>query len=133
MAERNVPQGHNSCPVVDTRRAYYPVPAAIAAHRTAYDAFQVAPEAGDLADEWDADTEAAVAAEEAYHAAGDALVATVCDDPADAPALLAHLRWWLADEAENAASLQPAYGIARARARDLALFLDAADPLRRRA
>lgn len=99
------------------------VPAAISVHRAAYDAFQVAPEAGDLSAEWDDDTEAAVTAEDAYHAAGDALVATVCDDPADASTLLAHLRRWLANEAMNADDLQLAYCVARARTADLPLLL----------
>ena len=87
--------------------------AAIKAHRTAYDAFQVAP-----------DGDASLEAEEAYDEAGAALVATACTTRRGAVALLSHLRWWLSEEAEYAEAHQPAYGIAQARAADLALLME---------
>jgi hypothetical protein len=89
-----------------------PIHAAIERHRTAYDAFQVAPE-GD----------ASLEAEDAYDAASDALTATACATRFGALALLAHLRWWLTEESDFADGHQPAYGIAQARAADLSLFL----------
>lgn len=89
--------------------------AAIAVHRSAYEAFQVAPGPDDSAESLDA--------EEAYSAATYQLVAVPCRCRRGAAALLAHLRWWIADEAEFATSYQPAYGFAQARAADLALFL----------
>ena len=89
-----------------------PIHAAIARHRAAYDAFQVAPEGTP-----------SVEANDEYDAASDALVSTACATRFGALALLTHLRWWLADEAEFKAGHQPAYGLAEARAADLTLFL----------
>lgn len=66
-----------------------PIHAAIARHRAAYDAFQVAPEGTP-----------SVEASNEYDAASDALVSTACATRFGALALLTHLRWWLADEAE---------------------------------
>ncbi|MFH6783571.1 MULTISPECIES: hypothetical protein [Methylobacterium] len=88
-----------------------PILVAITAHRTAYDAFQVAPEG-----------EASVLAEEAYREAGDALITTACTTAASALKLLDHLRWWLADEAEFAEAHQPTYGAAQVRVADLTVL-----------
>jgi hypothetical protein len=89
-----------------------PIFSAIQRHRTAYDAFQVAPEG-----------EASEEAEDDYDAASDKLTATPCTTRYGALALLAHLRWWIGEESEFKDSHQPAYGIAEARAADLTLFL----------
>ncbi|WP_246696858.1 hypothetical protein [Methylobacterium planeticum] len=89
-----------------------PIHAAIARHRAAYDAFQVAPE-GILS----------IEANDEYDAASDALVSTACASRFGALALLGHLRWWLKDEAEFRAGHEPAYSLAEARAADLTLFL----------
>lgn len=89
-----------------------PIHAAITRHSNAYDAFQTAPEGDE-----------ALFANDDYDAASDALVATACTTRFGALALLDHLRWWLADEAEFSAGHQPAYGHAQARAADLTLFL----------
>ncbi|GAB6843997.1 hypothetical protein HNR00_005089 [Methylorubrum rhodinum] len=91
--------------------------AAIAAHRAAYDAFQVA--VGDAP---------SLEAEDAYDAASDALVAAICPSRADAGALLAYLRWWMAEEIEFRKAYEPAYRIAEARATDLAAWLEPAEP-----
>ena len=85
-----------------------PILAAIATHRAAYDAFQVAP-----------DGEASILAEGAYREAGDVLVTTACTTSAGAMGLLEHLRWWLADDAEFAQAHQPTYGAAQVRVADL--------------
>lgn len=89
-----------------------PIHALIKRHRAAYDAFQIAPEGG-----------ASVIASDDYDAASEALTSTACASRFGALALLAHLRWWLAEEAEFKDGHQPAYGIAEARAADLTLFL----------
>lgn len=89
-----------------------PIHAAIARHRAAYDAYQVAPEG-----------RPSIEANDEYDAASEALVATACATRFGALALLAHLRWWLTDEAEFKDGHQPAYGLAEARASDLVLFL----------
>jgi hypothetical protein len=85
--------------------------AAIAANRSAYDAFQVAEEG-----------EASILAEGGYRAAGDALVSTACTTPADAVKLVEHLRWWLAEEAAFADAHQPTYGAAQVRTADLTVL-----------
>ncbi|WP_053080574.1 hypothetical protein [Methylobacterium variabile] len=85
-----------------------PILAAIATHRAAYDAFQVAPEGNP-----------SVLAEEAYREAGDVLVATACTTAAGALKLLEHLRWWLAEEAEFANSYGLTYQAAQVRVADL--------------
>ena len=95
-----------------TLPATSPVYAAIAAHRAAYDAFQVAPEG-----------EASERAETAYDEASMAVVAVACTTAPEALALFRHLAWWVLDEAEFAAGHQPAYDIAMARAKDLSLYL----------
>ena len=91
-----------------------PIPMAIANHRAAYDAFQLAP-----------DDEAESACCEMADSL-DALVLTACSFPvltqplpADVGYLLVHLRWWLAEEAEHADAYQPNYGILLGRAADL--------------
>ncbi|MCJ2012147.1 hypothetical protein [Methylobacterium sp. J-076] len=89
-----------------------PVHVAIAAHRAAYDAFQIAPEG-----------EASERAETAYDEASMAVVAVACTTTPEALALFQHLAWWVLDEAEFAAGHQPAYDIAMARAKDLSLYL----------
>ena len=89
-----------------------PVHAAILRHRTAYDAYQVAPEG-----------EASMIASDDYDAATDALTVTPCTSRFGALALLSHLRWWLGEEAAFSAAHQPGYGIAEARVADLTLFL----------
>ncbi|WP_345819896.1 hypothetical protein ABC766_27070 [Methylobacterium fujisawaense] len=103
--------------------AVSPLHAAIAAHRAAYDAFQIAPEGEDselasceLLDALDALVEAACA----FPILGRSL-------PEGAGALLAHLQWWLTDEAVNAADYQPNYGILLGRAMDLAVVLERND------
>lgn len=101
---------HATIPHITTRPD--PIEAAIARHRAAYDAYQVAPEG-----------EQSLWASDDYDAASDALVTTACTTRFGALALLEHLRWWLADEAECKEGHQPAYGIAEARAADLTLFL----------
>lgn len=93
-----------------------PIHAAIKRHRAAYDAFQVAPDET-------ADLGSALAAEDDYTAATDALAIMPCATRFGALALLTHLRWWLAEEAEFKAGHQPGYGIAEARVADLTLFL----------
>ena len=92
-----------------------PLHAAIAAHRAAYDAYQVAPE--------DEAEDACCAMEEAL----DALVVAACAFPIlsrplpeGAGALVEHLRWWLAEEVVYAEDYQPDYGILLSRAADLA-------------
>ena len=87
---------------------------AIAAHRAAYDAFQIAPE-GD----------ASMYADTVYDEASMAVVAVVCATGPDALALFRHLMWWLKEEVEFAEGHQPAYGIAMARAKDLSFYLGA--------
>lgn len=94
-----------------------PIHAAIAGHREAWDAFQVAPEGEDT-----------ILANDALFEALDALLAASCATRPGADALLAHLRWWLAEEAEFAAGYQPAYGRAEARAAELAMLLGAPAP-----
>lgn len=89
-----------------------PIHAAIKRHRAAYDAFQVAPEGI-----------RSILANDEYEAASDALIATACATRFGALALLAHLRWWLVEEAEFKAGHQPAYRLAETRAADLTLFL----------
>ncbi len=88
-----------------------PILAAIAAHRAAYAAFQVAPEG-----------EASILAEEAYRAAGDVLVSTACTTPAGAVKLLEHLRWWLTEEAAFADSYGLTYRAAQVRVTDLTVL-----------
>ncbi|MDH2311461.1 hypothetical protein [Methylobacterium brachiatum] len=95
--------------------AVSPLHAVISAHRAAYDAYQVAP---------DDEAEAACCA---MADALDALVSAACAFsilgralPEGAGALLAHLRWWLAEEAVHAEDYQPDYGILLGRAADLA-------------
>lgn len=89
-----------------------PIHAAIERHRAAYDAYQVAPEG-----------RPSVIANDEYDAASEALTSTGCATRFGALALLAHLRWWLTDEAEFRDGHQPAYGLAEVRAADLTLFL----------
>ncbi|MCJ2110242.1 hypothetical protein MKK64_03275 [Methylobacterium sp. E-025] len=96
--------------VLDT--ASNPIHAAIERHRTAYDAYQVAPEG-----------EASMITNEDYEAATDTLTTTPCASRLGALALLGHLRWWLSKEAEFSAAHQLGYGIAQARVADLTLFL----------
>lgn len=95
-----------------TLPAISPVHAAIAAHRAAYDAFQIAPEG-----------EASERAETAYDDASMAVVSVACATTPEALALFRHLAWWVLDEAEFSAGHQPAYSIAMARAKDLSLYL----------
>lgn len=94
-----------------------PIHAAIRRHRAAYDVFQVAPEGTPSFE-----------ANDEYDAATDALVATACATRFGALALLGHLRWWLAGEAEFRAGHRPGYGIAEARVADLTLFLGVNPP-----
>lgn len=89
-----------------------PILAAIEAHAEAYAVFQVAPEG-----------KAAERAEIAMGDALDALLAASCATRFGGLAVLRHLRWWLAEEAEFAAHYQPSYDQAQARADDLTLFL----------
>lgn len=89
-----------------------PILAAIQRHRAAFDAFQIAPEGA-----------ASLVANDEYDAATEVLVATPSATRFGALALLAHLRWWLAEESECAAGHQPGYRLAQARAGDLTLFL----------
>ncbi len=95
-----------------------PVLAAIATHRTAYDAFQVAP-----------DGEAAILAEEAYREAGDVLVTMACATPAGAVQLLEHLCWWLAEEVAFADSYGLTYRAAQVRVADLTALACACWPV----
>ncbi|MCJ2124349.1 hypothetical protein [Methylobacterium sp. J-077] len=64
-----------------------------------------------------------VIANDEYDAASEALVSTACSTRFGALAFLAHLRWWLTEEADFQDGHQPAYGLAEARAADLTLFL----------
>ncbi|WP_182179258.1 hypothetical protein [Methylobacterium radiotolerans] len=103
--------------------AVSPLHAAISAHRAAYDAFQIAPEGEgsenascEMLDALDALVQAACA----FPILGRSL-------PEGAGALLAHLQWWLTDEAVNAADYQPNYGILLGRAMDLAAVLERGD------
>lgn len=89
-----------------------PILSAVQRHRAAFDAFQVAPEGA-----------ASLIANDEYDAATEALVAMPCATRFGALSLLAHLRWWLAEEAEFADGHQPGYRLAQARAGDLTLFL----------
>lgn len=89
-----------------------PIHAVIERHRAAYDAYQVAPEG-----------RPSIIANDEYEAASEALVSTACSTRFGALAFLAHLRWWLTEEAEFRDGHQPAYGLAEARAADLTLFL----------
>ncbi len=94
-----------------------PILAAIATHRAAYDAFQVAP-----------DGKASILAEEAYREAGDVLVTTACTTPAGAVKLLEHLRWWLAEEVAFADSYGLTYRAAQVRVADLTVLACACWP-----
>lgn len=89
-----------------------PILAAVQRHCAAYDAYQVAPEGNP-----------SLVANDEYDAATEALVSTPCGTRFGALALLAHLRWWIAEEAEFAHGHQPGYRLAQARAGDLTLFL----------
>ena len=89
-----------------------PILAVIDAHAEAYAVFQVASEG-----------EPSERAEIAMGDALDALLAASCATRFGGLALLRHLRWWLAEEAEFAADYQPSYDQAQARADDLTLFL----------
>ena len=89
-----------------------PIFAAIVVHRAAYNAYQVAPEG-----------KASLIANDDYDAASADLAASACSSRFGALALLEHLRWWLAEEAEFRAGHEPAYSIAEARVADLTLFL----------
>ena len=89
-----------------------PIHAAIARHRSAYEAFQAA-----------SDGRMATIASSECDAATDALVVTSCASRFGALALLGHLRWWLAHEAGFSAADRLSYGIAEARSADLTLFL----------
>lgn len=89
-----------------------PIYVAITCHRTAYDAFQAAPEGAP-----------SYAAFDAYNTACAALVGTPCATRFGALALLTHLRWWMGEEAEFRADYEPAYSLAEVRASDLTLFL----------
>jgi len=89
-----------------------PILAVIDAHAEAYAVFQVAPEGKPVE-----------RAEIAMGDAMDTLLAASCATRFGGLALLRHLRWWLAAEAEFAAHYQPSYAQAQARADDLTLFL----------
>jgi len=89
--------------------------AAIVEHRAAWDAFQVAPE-GEPSEQ---------ANDRLWEAMGT-LLATPCASRPGAWAVLDHLRWWLGEEAEFADAYQPTYGLAEARAKELAMLLDGA-------
>jgi hypothetical protein len=89
-----------------------PIHAAIARHRSAYEAYQVASQG-----------KAAITSTGECDAAADALVVTSCTSRFGALALLGHLRWWLAHEAGFSTADRPSYDIAKARAADLTLFL----------
>ena len=89
-----------------------PIHAVIERHRAAYDAYQVAPEG-----------RPSIIANDEYDAASEALVSTACSTRFGALSFLAHLRWWLTEEAEFRDGHQPAYSLAEARAADLTLFL----------
>ena len=100
--------------------AVSPLHAAISAHRAAYDAFQIAPEGEES-------EEACCAMADAL----DALVVAACAFPIltrplpeGAGALLAHIRWWLVQEAVYAEDYEPNYGVLVGRAVDLAAVLD---------
>ena len=102
-----------------------PILEAITGHREAWDTFQIAPEGEDT-----------ILANGALFEALDALLAASCATRAGAYALLAHLHWWLVEEAEFAGDYQPVYGRAEARVAELAMLLgapasgsDAADPI----
>ncbi|MCJ2079859.1 hypothetical protein [Methylobacterium sp. J-090] len=89
-----------------------PILTVIDAHAEAYAVFQVAPEG-----------KPSERAEIAMGDALDALLAASCATRFGGLALLRHLNWWLAEEAEFADHYQPAYALAQARADDLTLFL----------
>lgn len=93
-----------------------PVLAAIDAHAEAWAVFQIAPDA------------TAERAETDMGDALDALLSTPCASRFGALALVRHLNWWLREEAENAASYQPSYSLAKARAADLTLFVGSEIP-----
>jgi hypothetical protein len=89
-----------------------PILAVINRHQDAWSAFQVAPEG-----------EASEAANlETYDALMELLKAP-CATRFGNIALLQHLRWWLAEEAVNAAAYGEQRGAAQARAADLTMFL----------
>ncbi|MCJ2080720.1 hypothetical protein [Methylobacterium sp. J-090] len=102
-----------------------PVLNAIAHHRQAWDAFQIAPEGEDSLN-------ACCEMQDAL----DAVLATPCATRPGVAALVEHLRWWLAEEAEFAADYQPDYGRAEARIAEIVMLtggaasgLDMADPI----
>ena len=66
-----------------------PILSAIRAHRRAWAAFQIAPD------------DEAPAAEEAEYEAAQSLLGTACGTRAGAHALIAHLRWYVAEEKDN--------------------------------
>lgn len=89
-----------------------PILAAIAHHRQAWDVFQVAPEGEDSLN-------TCYEMQDAL----DAVLARPCATRPGAAALIEHLRWWLAQEAEFAADYQPAYGRAEARIAEIVMLL----------
>ncbi|MCJ2127999.1 hypothetical protein [Methylobacterium sp. E-045] len=93
----------------------------IFAHRAAWDAFQIAPHE-------DVDVDAAYEAQGDMQAALDQVLITPCTNRIEALALLNHLRWWLAEEAQLAADYQPKYAIAEARVAELGLLLNGGVP-----
>jgi len=94
-----------------------PILAAIADHRQAWDAFQVAPEGEDSVN---ACCEMADAL--------DAVLTTPCATLPGALALVRHLRWWLVEEIEFAADYQPAYGRAEARIAEIFMLTGVVAP-----
>ncbi|GJD66594.1 hypothetical protein [Methylobacterium frigidaeris] len=97
-----------------------PILSAIRAHRRAWAAFQIAP------------NEEASEAEEAEYEAAQALLGTACASRAGAHALIAHLRWYVAEEADNllTAGLGGCHLGAQLKARlaELVMFVPEASP-----
>ncbi|QRE72945.1 hypothetical protein [Methylobacterium aquaticum] len=97
-----------------------PILSAIRAHRRALALFQIAPD------------DAAAAADEAEHEASMRLLGTACASRAGAHALIAHLRWYVAEEGTNV--LTSGIGgcergdLVRARLAELVLFVPEASP-----
>lgn len=104
--------------------AIAPLNAAISAHRAAYDAYQVAPQ-GEAAEVACCEMQDAL---DALVIAACAFPILSCSLPQGADELLAHLRWWLAEEAVYADYYQPAYAVLSGRAADLARLLASPAP-----
>lgn len=97
-----------------------PVLAAIERHSEAWAVVQVARRGAD-----------SVRTDDELHTALNTMLGTACATRAGAFCLIRHLRWWLSEEAPNAAAYGDAWAVAQAREADLSKFLGV-EPIERR-